>query len=225
MIHIVFQNQHFVICDKPHGVLSTPSRFEDEDERACLGTSLQKELGLQIYPINRLDYEVSGLVLYAKTPEAHRQGNLWFENKKVTKTYRAWTSAQSYAHIPDNVKNSRQPMDPHPGQTYQWRTRMLRGKRRAYESPQGKESLTMASFLGAKEKHLIWDLNPVTGRPHQLRFDLSRHGFAILGDKLYGSGVDYGENRIALRSYKIDFKSATGANALGLPDALEIDSL
>lgn len=225
MIHIIFENQNFVVCDKPHGVLSTPSRFEDQDSRACLGTALQEALGIQIYPIHRLDYEVSGLVMYAKTAEAHRQGNAWFEHKKVTKTYRALTTRQSYSHIPDNVKNPRTPLAPQVGQRFEWKARVLRGKRRSYESPQGKESLTLAVFQGYRQENLVWDLNPVTGRSHQLRFDLSRHGFAILGDKLYGSDVDYGVDKIALRSYRIDFAAANGASTLGLPPFLEVEAL
>lgn len=222
MIRIVFENEHFIVCDKPAGVLSTPSRFEDEDARFCLGTSLQKEKGLQIYPVNRLDFEVSGLVLYAKTAAAHRTANGWFENKTVKKTYRALTTGQSYDHIPSTVPNKRLTLSLEVGSTFEWRCRLLRGKRRSYESPQGKECLTVAVFRGMQGEYQEWDLNPVTGRSHQLRFDLSRHGFPILGDTLYGSAVKYSDNHIALRSYKIDFKSANGATALGLPESIEV---
>ena len=225
MIRIVFENPHFVICDKPHGVLSTPSRFEEDDERLCLGTALHKSLGVQIYPVNRLDFEVSGLVLYAKTAEAHRKGNAWFEHKEVVKTYRALTTGQSFSHIPANVSNPRVPLNLDVENTFEWRCRLLRGKRRAYESPQGKDCLTLARYLGMRGSQQIWDLNPVTGRSHQLRFDLSRHGFPIVGDKLYGSNVELEANHIALRSYRIDFTRANGVQALGLPEIVEVDSL
>lgn len=224
MIQIVFENEHFVVCDKPHGVLSTPSRFEDEDDRFCLGTELQKSLGLQIYPVNRLDFEVSGLVVYAKTAEAHRKANAWFEHKTVTKTYRALTTGQSFVHIPANIPNPRMKLNLEVGCRFEWTSRILRGKRRAYESPQGKDCLTVAVFRGLQESRQIWDLNPVTGRAHQLRFDLSRHGFPILGDKLYGSEVELEKNKIALRSYKIDFSSAPGASTLGLPEQIEVSA-
>ncbi|WP_374035395.1 RluA family pseudouridine synthase [Bdellovibrio bacteriovorus] len=224
MIQIVFENTHFITCDKPAGVLSTPSRFEEDDARLCLGTALQKEKGIQIYPVNRLDFEVSGLVVYAKTAEAHRKANAWFENKTVKKTYRALTTGQSYAHIPANVPNEKLALSPQVGNTFEWRCRLLRGKRRAYESPQGKECLTVAVFRGMQGEYQVWDLNPVTGRSHQLRFDLSRHGYPIVGDKLYGSTVELSDNRIALRSYRIDFANANGASALGLPEFIEVSS-
>ncbi|WP_413570028.1 RluA family pseudouridine synthase [Bdellovibrio sp. HCB117] len=226
MIHIIFENENFVVCDKESGVLTTPSRFEEDDERLCLGTALQKKLDKQIFPIHRLDFEVSGLVMYAKNLEAHRKANAWFEQKQVQKTYRALTSKQGFEHIPANVPNSRECFQIRPGQRFEWKSRILRGKRRAFESPQGKPSLTIAIFLDeTANAHLAWDLSPVTGRSHQLRFDLSRHGFPILGDSLYGSTFFFGENKIALRSYKIDFSTAKGASMLGLPRVIEVSSL
>jgi tRNA pseudouridine32 synthase/23S rRNA pseudouridine746 synthase len=222
MIHIVFENENFVVCDKASGVLSTPSRFDDTDERNCLGTSLQSSLGIQIYPIHRLDFEVSGLVMYAKNAKAHSTANAWFEKKQVQKTYRAFTTSQDFGHIPANVPNSRALIDLSFQSKFEWNSKILRGKRRAYESPHGKPSLTHAQFLGlSSESYLMWDLNPVTGRSHQLRFDLSRHGFPIVGDVLYGSKIEFGQNAIALRSYRIDFSGSPDATRLGLPQVLE----
>lgn len=227
MIEIVFENLHFVICDKPSGVLSTPSRFEEDDPRRCLGTALQQQLKIQIYPVHRLDFEVSGLVMYAKNAEAHRKANAWFETKHVQKTYRALTTGQDFSHIPTNVPNEREKIELISGSSFEWKSRILRGKRRAFESPQGKPSLTLAKYLSIDERgYQQWDLHPVTGRSHQLRFDLSRHGFPIVGDKLYGSKSEWiNENAIALRSFEIDFSNAPGAAALGLPEKIVVPAL
>lgn len=223
MIQIIFENKHFVVCDKKSGVLSTPSRFEESDVRGCLGTALQDHLKIQIFPVHRLDYEVSGLVIYAKNAEAHRIANAWFENKNVQKTYRALTRAQDFSHVPDNVPNLRQMINLSVGNEFEWKARILRGKRRSYESPQGKPSLTLAKYLGINSQNFLqWDLQPVTGRSHQLRFDLSRHGFPIVGDKLYGSKVEWIADSIALRAYQIDFSKAPKADILGLPQVLKV---
>ncbi|XGC81972.1 RluA family pseudouridine synthase [Bdellovibrio bacteriovorus] len=225
IIHRVFENDNFVLVDKVSGILTTPSRFEDNDPRLCLGTALQAEMKQQIYPVHRLDFEVSGLVMFAKNAEAHRQANSWFENKLVQKTYRALTTPQNFSHIPANISNPRITFEPKANETLHWKSQLLRGKKRTYESPQGKPSLTLATFLGSSKDFLLWDLQPVTGRPHQLRYELSRHGFPILGDALYGSTVFYAENSIALRAYKIDFSKAPSAQKLGLPPAVEIEVL
>ncbi|MBO9665466.1 MAG: RNA pseudouridine synthase [Bdellovibrio sp.] len=226
MIQIVFENSHFVICDKPSGVLSTPSRMGEDDGRPCLGTTLQNQLGIQIYPVHRLDFEVSGLVMYAKNAEAHRKANAWFEHKQVQKTYRALTTEQDFSHIPSSVKNSRRHFTLSEGQTFEWRSRILRGKRRAYESPEGKDCLTIAKYLGKNsEGYLQWHLQPVTGRSHQLRFDLSRHGFPILGDKLYGSKKSlHNPDKVELRAFLIEFANAPGAKVLGLPSEIRISA-
>lgn len=224
-IKIVFENTHFVVVDKESGVLSTPSRFQEKDDRGCLGTHLQEQLQQQIYPVHRLDFEVSGLVMYARNAEAHRIANSWFEKKEVSKTYRAWTTEQEFSHIPAEVKNSREVISLHGGEHFEWKSKILRGKRRAYESPQGKPSLTLANYLGRHENgYLQWDLQPVTGRSHQLRFDLSRHGFPIVGDSLYGSKESLGGDRIALRAYKIDFTKAPFVEKLQLPSSLQVSA-
>ena len=220
MINILFENKDFVLCDKPSGVLSTPSRIKDE--RVCLGTELEKHLGLQIFPVHRLDFEVSGLVLYAKNADAHRASNSWFENRLVDKVYRALSQAQSFDHIPANISNTRAAIDLKKQQNFVWKTMMLRGKKRTFESPQGKPSVTEAHFLGTHSGGVFrWDLHPVTGRSHQLRFDMSRHGFSILGDLLYGSRVKLSNNTIALRSYRIDFSRCSEAKDFALPSYFE----
>jgi Pseudouridylate synthases, 23S RNA-specific len=222
-LQIVFENEHFVVCDKQAGVLSTPSRHEDEDNRRCLGRELETHLGIQIFPVHRLDFEVSGLVLYAKNAEAHRKSNGWFENKTVSKTYSALSTGQEFSHIPVDIKVPRKILDLEMDARFEWKCSILRGKRRSYESPHGKPSLTIATYKGREGKYHSWYLEPVTGRPHQLRFELSRHGFPIVGDKLYGSREDYkGADTIALRAFKIDFTNAPGAKDFGLPQIIEI---
>ncbi|MNL62086.1 hypothetical protein D3C87_1860750 [compost metagenome] len=101
----------------------------------------------------------------------------------------------------------------------------MRGKRRSYESPHGKPSLTIATYKGRQGAYHAWYLEPVTGRPHQLRFELSRHGFPIVGDSLYGSREKYGVDKVALCAFKIDFSKAAGAKELGLPEVIEIAAL
>jgi tRNA pseudouridine32 synthase/23S rRNA pseudouridine746 synthase len=225
-IVVVFENDHFIVCDKPCGVLTVPERSA-ESGRRVLGLELQNERGIQIYPVHRLDYVVSGLVLFAMNAEAHRVANGWFEQHQVRKTYRAWTHTQDFSHIPAQVATPRKAITLTVRQAFEWRGRIKRGKRRAFESPDGQPSITHATYLGRVEAtdYLAWDLEPITGRPHQLRLDLSRHGFPIVGDGLYGSPVDLGPNRIALRAYRLSFAQIGAEGRLGLPDQIETDAL
>lgn len=227
MLQFVFENDHFVVLDKPAMVLTTPSREGRADERSCLGVNLQEHLGQQIFPVHRLDFEVSGLVLFAKTPHAHRQANTWFETKQVLKTYQALSEGPSFDHIPPTVQNPRQVLKPRASETFLWKSRLLRGKRRAYDHATGKPSETQAVYGGfdsAKEWHQ-WELQPLTGRPHQLRYELSAHGFPIVGDGLYGSKRIFEKPGIALRAVKIDFSKVRDFKKWELPSQISVPVL
>ena len=207
----IFENEFFIVVDKDALVLSVPAREGLKDERLVLGKILEIDLGLSIYPVHRLDFEVQGLIMFAKTPSAHKAANSWFEKKEVSKTYIALTKA-----LPEASKDFKV------GETYNWKCRILRGKKRAYESVHGKDSLTTARLISINDKGIFhWEMTPITGRSHQLRFELFRHGHPIIGDTLYSSNESFGVG-IALRAFKIDFTKAPNHEKFNLPDYLEI---
>ena len=210
---IVFDNEHFVIVDKAPMVLSVPGRLGEDDDRPVLGRLLEVDLGITIYPVHRLDYEVQGLIMFAKNPLAHKAAKAWFEKKEVTKTYHAQTSALSNAPKL-NI-----------GELYTWKSKLLRGKKRTYISPHGKDSVTMALITRVEGSVFHWEMNPVTGRSHQLRFELFHHGHPIIGDELYSSDQAFSSAGIALRAFKIDFSKAPGAKKFSLPEILEIKKI
>lgn len=202
----IFVNNHFIIVDKAPNVLSVPSRLGKEDPRACLGHILQQDLGRTIFPVHRLDFEVQGLIIFALTPLAQREANAWFENKTIQKIYTAITKSSGSYSV---------------GETYEWRCKLLRGKKRAYESPHGKDCLTRARPESVDQKGFShWELSPITGRSHQLRFELFRHGEAIIGDSLYGSTEKFSEEGIALRAFKMDFSAIENREAFSLPESI-----
>lgn len=220
---ILFQNDAFVIVDKPAAMLTVPARAGHDSTRPVLGTLLQDHLHVRLYPVHRLDFVAAGLVLFAKTPVAHRHANAWFENRQITKIYRALTQTQTFSHIPASVIQAREMQSLTPAQSFEWHGNIRRGKRRAFHSSKGQPSHTTAQFLGHDDVNnaLVWDLSPVTGRPHQLRLDLSTRGYPILGDVLYGSQRPFGVDVIALSSYRLDFSGIPSAQRFGLPARVE----
>lgn len=218
---ICFENKFFVAADKPEGWLTVPSRFEREDERTVLGRELEKELNTRLYPVHRLDFEVSGLVLFAKDASSHRLANDWFSGKVVRKTYQALSGRRDFSHWPADLAKADEPLTPEGIHT--WKCRILRGKRRSYEHPKGDPAVTEASYTESGDD-LQWTLAPITGRSHQLRFELSRHGFPIHGDALYGSRAQWASG-IALRSVKLDFSAVPEAQRKGLPEFLNVKGL
>jgi tRNA pseudouridine32 synthase/23S rRNA pseudouridine746 synthase len=224
-----FENAHFVVVDKPPGWLSVPSRRGREDARPCAGVALEVETGARIWPVHRLDVEASGLLLFAKHGEAHAAANGWFARREVEKTYEAWTE-----HRPDaplrlgaaRVGDVLRPNELVPGERFAWECRIKRGKRRSFVDPDGKPALTAAAWLGPRPGDgavFAWSLHPSTGRPHQLRLELFRHGFPILGDALYGAEAAFAPGAIALRATRLRFPPA--AAELGLPAAIETEGL
>lgn len=211
---ILFQNDAVVAVDKPGGYLSVPSRMGAQDPRPCLGRELEKSLGLRLWPIHRLDEEVTGVILFALTPGAHKDLSMAFENRAVGKRYEALTDLGSQS----SEEQFRQEV--------LWECLVLRGKKRAYESPHGKPAATKAQVLAkvtlGDGPALHWTLSPLTGRGHQLRFELFRHGFPIIGDTLYGSKRDFGRDLVALRCMALNFVQLSSiATKLGLPEEIE----
>ncbi len=203
---IVFRNSHFIAVDKEAGVLSVPARVAT-DPRPILGHQLQEFVGKEIFPIHRLDAEVSGLVLYGLTAEAHREANLLFEHRLVSKTYQAFTSGGVFKV----------------GLTGEWKAKILRGKKRAYESPGGKLAVTGYEVVSFDTSGIFeWRLTPKTGRSHQLRWEMYRHETPILGDVLYGSTRSWKQPGIGLRSLSLQLPDDF-AKRFELPGKLTVE--
>ncbi len=190
-VAILFQNPHVIVVDKPAKWLTVPGRTAD-DPRTVLGLYLQKELGLKIYPLHRLDAEVSGMVAYALTAEFHRAASRLFEERDIRKTYQAFTNPGPF------------PLDT----SVRWESVLFRGKKRTYEAAHGKPSITEAKVVRVFDQGLEWRLSPLTGRSHQLRYELYKHHCPIWGDSLYGSHIDWPAGGIALRAIQLDFPEA-----------------
>lgn len=219
MIQLVFQNKNFVVCNKPAQVLSVPAR-EKSDARACLGIELQKQLKTQVFPVHRLDFEVSGLIIYALNSQAHKISQNWFVRREIRKLYRAETSRQNFAHWPANVPTDRSIVNTEVSGKYLWKTKILRGKKRSFESVNGEWAETEATVVSQVNDKVQWQLYPITGKPHQLRLELSRRGFPIVGDLLYGSKLQHLKAGIALEAYELDLTNVPDRQ--GLPEKISL---
>lgn len=211
---IVHASDAILAVDKPHGWLTIPGRQGAADPRPVLVRHLTERLGSRLWIVHRLDREVSGLVLFARTAEAHRTLCGWFERHAVAKRYEAWTEGTPPAEA-ETV----------------WEGWLIQGKRRVFESAspgKGKRARTLAACLGRRRRgdlHLLrWSLRPETGRTHQLRCQAASRGFPIAGDALYGSTVPWEPDAIALRAVSVEFPTAPDEDLvrLGLPRTLAL---
>ena len=166
-----------LVLDKPPGLLCVPGRGEDKQD--CLSARAQARWP-QALVVHRLDMSTSGLVLMALSPLVQRQLSLAFEQRAVHKRYVAI------------VHGLLQPATDSPWQTIDapiaadWPRRPLR-----IIDAAGKPSQTRWRVLAHDPPG--WpgctrvELEPITGRTHQLRVHLSHLGYPILGDALYAS--------------------------------------
>ena len=222
---IVFENDRVVAVDKPPGTLTVPSRLGAADPRPCLGRQLEQALQARLWPVHRLDFEVSGLVLFARSAAAHRIASEAFEGRRVAKTYEALTEgADRIVELPA---------------AFDWESRLVRGKRRSFEAPHGTLARTHARAVawvpaaehvrpdsGLDDRLVHFVLEPETGRPHQLRVHLARAGFPVAGDVLYGARTTIAApDTIALRSVGLALLAPADREALGLAGPLTVPGL
>ena len=198
-LNSLFESDDFLAVDKPAGWLTIPGRQGAEDGRTVLHAEVQKQRGEKLWVVHRLDVEVSGIVLFARNAAAHRDGSMWFESRTPHKFYEAWTTVPS----PPPIANTSQSTV-----GFQWESRLARGKKRAYAADFGKECVTIARPIGTEDSPFgpiyRWELEPRTGRSHQLRYEMMAHGMPILGDGLYGCKSKFIDGVIALRAVKLD---------------------
>ena len=204
---VLYEDEHILAVDKPAGMLIHPSRS------TMTGTLANRVLGYYqktgqksaFHPITRLDRDTFGVVLLAKNAHVHALLNQLHSEGKLQKTYHARVfgcPAEKAGVI--NAPIARRPLPS-----------LLR-----YVNQEGKPSVTRYRVLEGAEQSLL-ELQPVTGRTHQLRVHCAYMGFPVLGDPQYGSeesrkySADRGISGQRLCAKRLEFvHPVTGENIL-----------
>jgi 23S rRNA pseudouridine1911/1915/1917 synthase len=168
---ILLEDNAVLVINKPAGLLVLPDRY---DHTIFNLYDLLKETFGTIFVVHRIDRETSGVVLFAKTAEAHAQLNAAFEQRQVEKKYRAIVIGTSHADsgsinlpIIENEHGIR---------------------KMKIDTKKGKESRTDYAVMERFDGYAFVEARPHTGRTHQIRIHLSSIGLPILADPLYGDG-------------------------------------
>jgi tRNA pseudouridine32 synthase/23S rRNA pseudouridine746 synthase len=166
-MRIVHADDRLVVIDKPAGLLSVPGRTEPD----CASARVQA-----LYPdaliVHRLDQATSGLLLFARGPQAQRELSADFAQRRVDKVYVAIVAGQLDG---DGLIDLPLAAD--------WPNR----PRQQVDHVHGKPSQTRWRALGHDACTTRVRLEPLTGRSHQLRVHMATLGHAILGDALYAA--------------------------------------
>jgi tRNA pseudouridine32 synthase/23S rRNA pseudouridine746 synthase len=202
---VLFIDDDVLVVDKPGGMPSVPARTEADPPD--VGRRLAGEFG-PIEAVHRLDRDTSGLLLLARNRAARVALGVAFEAGRVSKAYlaivagrlpaAAGTIAQPLAA--DRERPPRQRVDPILGRRATTNWRVL-----ATDESQG----SVQSLV---------ELEPVTGRSHQLRVHLAWLGCPVLHDPLYAPAAAGGGpgGRLALRSMRLVFPHPRGGHPVAV---------
>ena len=167
---VLYEDAYLLAVDKPSGMLIHPSRNRNTGTLANLVQGYYRATNQQgaFHPLTRLDRDTFGIVLIAKNAHIHAL----LQAEKPQKTYEALT----YGGPEENSGLIDAPI------ARREKPSLLREVR-----PDGKPSLTRFRVLERGENICRLELEPITGRTHQLRLHCAYGGYPILGDPQYGS--------------------------------------
>jgi tRNA pseudouridine32 synthase / 23S rRNA pseudouridine746 synthase len=187
---LIYLDDSLLVVNKRAGLLAVPGRGADKQD--SLSARIQKEFTDALI-VHRLDMATSGLMVFARGAEMQRRLSLMFRDRLVTKRYVAVVAGG---------------LEPATGEVNlpiaaDWPNRPLR----RIDVESGKPSLTRYRVLA---RDMFTDttrveLEPVTGRTHQLRVHMAAIGHPILGDTLYGGVAGASVERLLLHASVLGF--------------------
>lgn len=200
-LDVLFEDNHVLVVNKPAGLLVHGDETGDvtlaDLAKEYIREKYNKPGNVFVGVVHRLDRPVSGVVLLAKTSKALSRLNELFRSKKTIKTY--WAVVQN---------SPRQEQ----GNLVHWLVKdSSRNVTKAFakENPNGARSELNYTLLTSQQGKYLLEVNPITGRPHQIRVQLASMQCPILGDLKYGAPQPLPDKSIALHARQLRFTHPT----------------
>ena len=171
-VTVLYQDDFYVVFDKPAGLLVIPAANE---QQRTLTDIVNQQLsgagpGWRLHPCHRIDQETSGAIIYAKGKKAQVMMMDLFRKRAVAKTYIAFVHGKL-----NRVKGGfRSP---------------IRDPYRRFARPVPAE--TQYKVLQVKRNFSVVEVQPVTGRTNQIRIHFSAAGHPLVGDRKFAFARDY----------------------------------
>ncbi len=169
---VLYHDDSILAVDKPSGWLSIPDRWDPD--APVIQHALSKEHGTLI-PVHRIDKDTSGVLVFARTIQAHRALNHQFSTRAIEKIY--------FAIVHGEPTEDR------------WEVQLAlradgdREHRTIVDAAKGKSAVTIFEVVERFRGFALIKAIPETGRTHQIRVHLAASNMAIVADPLYGDGA------------------------------------
>ena len=214
---VIYEDNHIIIVNKSSSEIVQGDKTGDtplsEIVKQYLKEKYNKPGNVFLGVVHRLDRPVSGVVLFAKTSKALPRLNEMFRDGEVKKTY--WAIVKNCPEEPEAeltnylVRNEKQ------------------NKSYAYdkEVKDSKKAILGYKLIGHSQNYYLLEVNLKTGRPHQIRCQLSKMGSPIKGDLKYGSARSNPDGSISLHARKISFIHPVSKELIEVEAPLPDDNL
>lgn len=173
---IIYEDSDCIVLDKPEGILThSKGTFSTEPTVATfIFDRLNKDMtGNRAGIVHRLDRGTSGVIICAKNLNSMKWLQKQFSTRKVKKTYLAISEK-----LPEHEQAIiDMPIERNPKKPQTFRT-----------GPNGKSAITNYKIAGEVNGRYLVELNPLTGRTHQIRVHMASINCPIYGDEMYGGG-------------------------------------
>ena len=192
----LYEDNHLLVVHKPAGLLTQSARSGDENlldvARAYVAERYDKQDNVYLGLVHRLDRNVSGVVIIARTSKAAARLTRAFAERRVAKRYLALVEGEA----PDEAE-LRNTLGPRPQ------------GRGVCEDPDGKEARLSFVCLARGRGRSWLEVRLHTGRKHQIRAQLAMAGLPLVGDPLYGAR-DATMRRPALHGWRLELDHPVG---------------
>ena len=207
-----YEDTHLIVVEKPAGMLAVPGRpVPGVPPRQSLQDWLTAYCSQSVFACHRLDMDTSGLMVFAKTPEAQAALQRQFENREVSKAYLARIPAGAETMRNDTLdatkSNANLSVGDHGKISLPIAPDWYDRPRQMVDPEGGKPAVTDYEVLRLDDDGTAFvRLIPYTGRTHQLRVHCAHPdglGRPILGDRLYGGAP---ADRLMLHASYLSFR-------------------
>ena len=171
---IIYEDKDLVVCLKPKGVLS---QIGKEGQKNMIDM-ISSECGCEIYPVHRLDKEVSGIMVYAKTKASAANLSNQVSSREMEKHYIA-TTEKSILDC-EGVMEDLLYFDKAKNKSF-----VVKKERKGV-----KKAILEYKEISSDENTTSFRVRLLTGRTHQIRVQFASRKHPLIGDRKYGSKLN-----------------------------------